>query len=208
MSANIIIPGDEAYLSFGGWAKPMKNPPALHERRRYVVDVECTDASLKTSSKGERGTRSLSILRVTEVAGVTVPPRPTKEDEDEDTPPMFDEKGQVIDDASADEGDEIMAERREAAEAAAADKGVDQESGDPWPGDDAADADVADDPDNVPPGDDDDDPQAGDVEVIDEATDGEEWSADEGDGSGSADDVAPEENLDNVSNLFREAGAR
>lgn len=193
MSANIIIPGDEAYLSFGGWAKPMKNPPALHERRRYVVDVECTDASLKTSSKGERGTRSLSILRVTEVAGVTVPPRPTKEDEDEDTPPMFDEKGQVIDDASADEGDEIMAERREAAEAAAAaDKGVDQEAGDPWPGDDAADADVADDPDNVPPTVDDDDPQAGDVEVIDEATDGEEWSPDEG---------------DNVTSLFKEAGA-
>jgi hypothetical protein len=194
MSANIIIPGDEAYLSFGGWAKPMKNPPALHERRRYVVDVECTDASLKTSSKGERGTRSLSILRVTEVAGVTVPPRPTKEDEDEDTPPMFDEKGQVIDDASADEGDEIMAERREAAEAAA-DKGVDQESGDPWPGDDAADADVADDPDNVPP-DVDDDPQAGDVEVIDEATDGEEWDPDPAtgnDGSG------------NVTSLFKEA---
>ena len=191
MSANIIIPGDEAYLSFGGWAKPMKNPPALHERRRYVVDVECTDASLKTSSKGERGARSLSILRVSEVAGVTVPPRPTKDDEDEDTPPMFDEKGQVIDDASADEGDEIMAERREAAEAeAAADKGVDQESGDPWPGDDAADADVADDPDNVPPTVDDDDPQAGDVEVIDEATDGEEWSADEG----------------NVTSLFRQAG--
>ncbi|OCB43679.1 hypothetical protein A5721_23950 [Mycobacterium vulneris] len=189
MSANIIIPGDEAYLSFGGWAKPMKNPPALHERRRYVVDVECTDASLKTSSKGERGTRSLSILRVTEVAGVTVPPRPNKDDEDEDTPPMFDEQGQVIDDASADEGDEIMAERREAAEAAA-DKGVDQESGDPWPGDAAADADVADDPDNVPPTVDDDDPQAGDVEVIDEATDGEEWSSDEG----------------NVTSLFREAG--
>ena len=187
MSQDIVIPGDEAYLSFGGWAKPMKNPPGLHERRRYVVDVECTDAALKTSSKGERGTRSLSILRVMEVAGVHVPPRP-KNDEDDDTPPMFNDDGTVTDDASADEGDEIMAERRERVEreaedrarmeAEAVDDADEQEVGDPWPGDAAADADASD----------------GDA---DEAGDPGEWDTDPArgnDGSG------------NVTSLFREAG--
>lgn len=122
MSNDIIIPGDEAYLSFGGWAKPMPNPPGLHERRRYIVDVECTDASLKTSSKGERGTRSLSILRVAEVTGVVVPPK-ADNDEDDATPPMFNDDGSVSTDASADEGDEIMAKRAEDKAAAQADDG-------------------------------------------------------------------------------------
>lgn len=120
VSENITIPGDEAYLTFGGWAKSMSNPPKLHERRRYVVDVECTAASVKTSEKGERFTRSLSILRVTPVAGVVPPPR--ADDEGDDTPPMFNDDGTITDDASADEGDEIMAERRERVEREAEDR--------------------------------------------------------------------------------------
>ncbi|WP_431231484.1 hypothetical protein ACQ856_18150 [Mycolicibacterium psychrotolerans] len=167
----------------------MQNPPVIHERRRYIVDVECTDAGVKTSSKGLRSVRSLSILRVKELEGVVVPPKRDNDDEDDDTPAMFemDDEGNPIDpDASADEGDEIMAERREAAEGE--DTGVDQEAGDPWPGDDAADAEVADDG------------------VNDEATDAEEWER--GDGTGDADDVDPAESLDNVSNLFKEAGGQ
>lgn len=190
MSKDIIIPGDEAYLSFGGWAKPMKNPPGMHERRRYVVDVECTVASLTSSGKGERGTRKLSILRVFEVAGANVPPKPKNDEEDMDTPPMFAADGTIPEDpqslaeamagdgrdveASADEGDEIMAERREAKEAAEA-------AGD----DGVVDAEV----------------------VEDDPDDSEDWDVETGVDSSDADNVAPEENLDNVANLFREAGA-
>lgn len=80
---DIIIPGDEAYLSFGGWAKPMVNPPKMHERRRFIVDTECTEASTKSSEKGERSVRKLSILRVAEVAGVVVPPADKDENQGE-----------------------------------------------------------------------------------------------------------------------------
>jgi hypothetical protein len=83
VSEDMIIPGDEAYLSFGGWAKAMPNPPALHERRRFIVDVECTAAGVKASEKGERSTRSLSILRVKEVEGANVPPADTDENQGE-----------------------------------------------------------------------------------------------------------------------------
>ena len=137
MSDDIKIPGDSAYLSFGGWAHAMPNPPGLHERRRYVVDVECTAAGVKSSERGERGTRSLSILRVSEVAGVVVPPKRENEDED-DTPPMFNDDGTVADEASADEGDEIRAQRAEDKARAEAEAEADEDKdGEPWPGDDA-----------------------------------------------------------------------
>lgn len=98
---DIVIPGDEAYLSFGGWAKPMANPPRMHERRRYIVDVECTDAAVKSSSKGERSVRSLSILRVAEVQGVVVPPS----DDDESQGTLFDPSATTaeVDDSDEDE---------------------------------------------------------------------------------------------------------
>lgn len=82
-----IDAADEAYLTFGGWAKAMPDPPGLHDRRRYTVDVECTGAGIGTSEKGERHTRKLSILRVVEVAGVVVPPA----DGDENQPALFDD---------------------------------------------------------------------------------------------------------------------
>lgn len=81
---------DEAYLSFGGWAKPMPNPPALNERRRYVVDVQCTAAGINTSEKGDRHTRKLSILRVVEKVGAKVPPA----DVDEAQGALFEEGGE------------------------------------------------------------------------------------------------------------------
>jgi hypothetical protein len=86
---------DEAYLTFGGWAKPMADPPALHERRRYTVDVECTSAGIGTSEKGERHTRKLSIIRVSEVTGVKVP----APDDDENQGALFEENGQPKDDS-------------------------------------------------------------------------------------------------------------
>lgn len=140
MSQDITIPGDEAYMSFGGWAKPMQNPPAIHERRRYIIDVECTGADLTTSSKGERGTRKLSILRVEEVVGVVVPPmtKAEKKGEGDDTPAMFDATGDVSAEASADEGDEIRArmdEERAAKEAAADTEVVDDAVDNEEPGD-------------------------------------------------------------------------
>lgn len=95
MSDDITIPGDEAYLSFGGWAKSMPNPPHPHERRRYTVDVECVGAGMKASEKGDRFTRSLAIIRVVEVAGVVPPPK----DEDENQGELFDATG----DATADD---------------------------------------------------------------------------------------------------------
>jgi hypothetical protein len=101
-SNDIVIPGDEAYLSFGGWAKPMANPPKMHERRRFIIDVECTAAGTKSSEKGERSTRNLSILRVAEVSGVVVPPA----DIDENQGELYDE-----------ESLRIQAENEEAAEA-------------------------------------------------------------------------------------------
>lgn len=75
---------DQAYLTFGGWAKLMP-APALHERRRYTVDVECTATGVKASEKGDRHVRSLSILRVVEVKDVIVPPK----DEDENQGSLF-----------------------------------------------------------------------------------------------------------------------
>lgn len=125
MSNDITIPGDEAYLSFGGWAKSMPNPPELHERRRYTVDVECVAAQVKTSEKGDRFTRSLAILRVSQVAGVVPPPK----DEDENQGDLFDDDGNPTDEASADEGDEIVAKR---AEDKAAAEGVPADDGDTW----------------------------------------------------------------------------
>lgn len=104
----ILDEGEAAYLSFGGWAQKVTDPPKLHERRRYTVDVECTEAAIKTSEKGDRYTRKLSILRVSQVAGVVPPPK----DEDENQGELFDETGAPADD-SADEGDEIMAQRAE-----------------------------------------------------------------------------------------------
>jgi len=181
MSQNedITIPGDEAFLSFGGWAKSMPNPPALHERRRYTVDVECVAAGVKTSEKGDRFTRSLAILRVVPVVGVVPPPK--TEDEGDDTPPMFDDQGNPSADASADEGDEIRAQQEEkrAARAAA----------------DAAAAEAA--QDAAEPGADPNDPDA------------DPWPGDAaGDGSGSAADVAPSENMDGtVTPMFKEAKA-
>lgn len=88
-----IADAEGAYLSFGGWAKEMPNPPGLHERRRFEVDVECTAAGIKTSEKGERHTRSLSILRVREITGVEVPPA----DQDPNQKPLFDEDGEATD---------------------------------------------------------------------------------------------------------------
>lgn len=82
-------PGDEAYLSFGGWAKLMPAPPDLHDRRRYVVDVECTGRATTSTDKGERRTRKLSILRVSEVEGVVVP----LADENENQAALFDADG-------------------------------------------------------------------------------------------------------------------
>src|ERR1700748_457620 len=84
-----IADADEAFLSFGGWAKAMPTPPAMNERRRYTVDVQCTGGAVKMSDKGDRHTRSLSIIRVTEVTGVEVPPA----DEDENQPAMFGDDG-------------------------------------------------------------------------------------------------------------------
>lgn len=84
-----INEAEEAYLSFGGWAKAMPNPPGLHDRRRYTVDVECTAAGIGTSEKGERHTRKLSILRVVEVVGAKVPDADT----DEAQGALFDEGG-------------------------------------------------------------------------------------------------------------------
>lgn len=163
-----ILDEGEAYLSFGGWAQKVSEPPRLHERRRYTVDVECTEAAIKTSEKGDRFTRKLSILRVSQVAGVVPPPK----NEDENQGELFDEEGNVVDDdASADEGDEIMAERNEAKAAAAA---------------------------------------GPDVEIVDTlpdgtaVVDGEEWPGG-GDGTGDADDVAPDEKMGEVTNLFKEA---
>lgn len=91
-SNDIVIPGDEAYLSFGGWAKP-PNPPKPHERRRYIVDTECTDVGLKSSGKGERSTRTLSILRVKEIVGAKVPDK----DIDENQGELLDDEGQPVD---------------------------------------------------------------------------------------------------------------
>lgn len=97
-----ILDESEAYLSFGGWAQKVANPPKLHERRRYIVDVECTEAAVKASEKGERHTRRLSILRVSLVAGVVPPPR----NEDENQGELFDGDGAPIDD----DGDEPPAD--------------------------------------------------------------------------------------------------
>lgn len=94
-----IAEADEAYLTFGGWAKPMADPPALHERRRYTVDVECTKAGIGTSEKGERHTRALSIIRVTEVTGVKVP----APDGDENQPALYDDDGEPSEDAAPEE---------------------------------------------------------------------------------------------------------
>lgn len=94
-TANQIEDGDEAYLSFGGWAKPMANAPKLHDRRRYVVDVECTEEATKSSEKGDRETRKLSILRVKEIVGVKVP----APDVDENQGELFDDDGEANDDA-------------------------------------------------------------------------------------------------------------
>jgi len=83
-----IREADEAYLSFGGWAKAMPNPPGLHERRRYTIDVECTAAGIGTSEKGERHTRKLSILRVNEIVGAKVP----ADDVDENQGALFEQE--------------------------------------------------------------------------------------------------------------------
>jgi hypothetical protein len=90
-----IAEASEAYLTFGGWAKAMPNPPKRGERRRYEVDVECTSGAVKSSEKGERHMRGLSILRVKEITGVVVAPR----DEDENQGALFDENAQPKDDA-------------------------------------------------------------------------------------------------------------
>lgn len=127
MSNDIIIPGDEAYLTFGGWAKPMKNPPGMHERRRYVVDVECTDASLGSSSKGERSKRSLSILRVAEVAGVVVPPA----DRDENQGELLSEEELRTAADDAEESARIRDENAEATETNYERAGGDEDDGPP-----------------------------------------------------------------------------
>lgn len=147
-----ILDEGEAYLSFGGWAQKVTDPPKLHERRRYTVDVECTEAAIKTSEKGDRYTRKLSILRVAQVAGVVPPPK----NEDENQGELFDDGGNPVDDASADEGDEILAQRAE--EAARA------EGGDAWPGD----ADGSGDADDVAPAE-----KMGDVTNLFKAAEGE-----------------------------------
>lgn len=116
-----ILDEGEAYLSFGGWAQKVSDPPKLHERRRYIVDVECTEAAIKTSEKGDRYTRKLSILRVSQMAGVVPPPK----DEDENQGDLFDDDGNPTDEASADEGDEILAQRAEDAARAKAEADAD-----------------------------------------------------------------------------------
>lgn len=83
-----------AYLSFGGWAKEMPNPPALHDRRRYTVDVECTATGTRATAKGDRDTRSLSIIRVTEVTGAVVPP-PDEDPNQEELFPVGEDAGQT-----------------------------------------------------------------------------------------------------------------
>jgi hypothetical protein len=93
-----IAEAQEAYLTFGGWAKAMPNPPRRGERRRYEVDVECTSGAVKSSEKGERHMRGLSILRVKEIAGVVVAPR----DEDENQGSLFEGEPAADDDAAED----------------------------------------------------------------------------------------------------------
>lgn len=82
-----IAGAQEAYLTFGGWAKAMPNPPRRGERRRYEIDVECTSGAVKSTEKGERHMRGLSILRVKEMAGAVVAPR----DEDENQSSLFED---------------------------------------------------------------------------------------------------------------------
>lgn len=89
---------EQAYLTFGGWAKLMP-APSLHDRRRYTIDVECTAEGKKATEKGERHTRSMAILRIAEATGVTVPPR----DEDENQASLFDGEDQTVDEDGADE---------------------------------------------------------------------------------------------------------
>jgi hypothetical protein len=96
-----IEAADEAFLSFGGWAKAMPNPPGLHETRRYTVDVECTAAGIGTSEKGERHTRKLSILRVSEVTGVTVP----RATDDENQGALFDDPVDDEDGTAGEDGE-------------------------------------------------------------------------------------------------------
>lgn len=96
-----IAAAQEAYLTFGGWAKAMPNPPRRGERRRYEVDVECTSGAVKSSEKGERHIRGLSILRVREITGVVVAPR----DDDDNQGSLFeggDPDAQADDDAAGD----------------------------------------------------------------------------------------------------------
>lgn len=93
-----IAEAQEAYLTFGGWAKAMPNPPRRGERRRYEVDVECTSGAVKSSEKGERHMRGLSILRVKEIAGVVVAPR----DDDENQGSLFEGEPPADDDAAED----------------------------------------------------------------------------------------------------------
>lgn len=104
-----IAEAQEAYLTFGGWAKAMPNPPRRGERRRYEVDVECTSGAVKSSEKGERHMRGLSILRVKEIAGAVVAPR----DDDENQGALFDENAKPKDDA--DIGYTDMADAEDAA---------------------------------------------------------------------------------------------
>jgi|GEM_PF-6801127 len=65
-----------AYLSFGGSPYALDEPPAVGEKRTYIVRVECTGASESVRHDGEhRYGRKLSILWAVQ-KGTAEPPDP------------------------------------------------------------------------------------------------------------------------------------
>ncbi|MEB3035265.1 hypothetical protein, partial [[Mycobacterium] nativiensis] len=92
-----------AYLSFGSTPGPMEEPPAVGEKRTYIVRVECTGTSESVRSDGEhRFGRKLTILWAVP-KGESEPPDP-----DADQPALFDEDGEVSADAGDDEDDDLV----------------------------------------------------------------------------------------------------
>ncbi|SRX93587.1 hypothetical protein MSP7336_01826 [Mycobacterium shimoidei] len=87
-----------AYLSFGQTPYALDNPPAIGEKRTYVVRVECTGESESVRNDGEhRYGRKLNILWAVG-EGQPKPPDPSDEQ-----PGLFDDDGDQDDETDVDD---------------------------------------------------------------------------------------------------------
>jgi hypothetical protein len=111
-------PPPDAYLALGTTPAALRNPPAVGEKRTYIVRVECTGERKKKRDDGEmRYTRDMNVLWAvpegTEKPADPEPkhPKKTKADQDAEAAaeaaknqaPLIDEDGSVNPDAVDDE---------------------------------------------------------------------------------------------------------